>query len=96
MNHSEALALILQVITEYLDTSGTPSPVDPDTVLIGPGGILDSIGLVTVVLDVESGLRERGFPASLSADRALSARSSPFRTPSSFADFVLSETARDH
>lgn len=94
MNRPESLALVLEVIADYFESVGLTYTIDPETVLVGPGGVLDSIGLVTVVLDLEAALRERGLDVSLSADQALSAKSSPFRTPSSFADFVQSESAR--
>ncbi len=52
-----------------------------DTILFGEGGRLDSIGLVTFVLLVEEKLQAKtSLPLSLSDDRAMSQRNSPFRS----------------
>ena len=59
----------------------------PDTALY-PGG-LDSINLVAFVNIVEEKLEERtGKPVRLVTDRAMSQKTSPFRTLGSLADYI--------
>ncbi|WP_208866263.1 hypothetical protein [Paraburkholderia lacunae] len=60
------------------------------TALYGRNGQLDSMGLVSVVVDVEQGIeRELGVRITLVSDGAMSARRSPFATIGSLADYAL-------
>jgi hypothetical protein len=63
--------------------------------LFGAGSILDSLGLVALLFDIEDGLRDLGWDGSLSDERAMSMERSPFRTVSSLVDYILTtaETA---
>jgi acyl carrier protein len=65
-----------------------------ETVLFGPGGGLDSLGLVSLILDVEASVNDHaGVSLVLSDDRAMSQRRSPFRDVRSLADYVMSRLA---
>lgn len=73
------------------------SPIDVSqgeaTPLYGPEGKLDSLGLVSVIVEVEQLLTQKmGMSVVLVSDRAMSARSSPFATIGSFADYVISSS----
>lgn len=60
------------------------------TALYGARGQLDSMGLVSIIVDVEQGIeRELGISLTLVSDAAMSARRSPFATIGSMADYVL-------
>lgn len=62
-----------------------------DTALFGEDGLLDSVGLVSLVVAVEQGLDdELGLRVGLADERALSQRSSPYRTISSLAAYAAS------
>jgi hypothetical protein len=64
---------------------------DEETVLFGPGGGLDSLGLVSLILDVEAAVNGREGTALVLADaRAVSRHRNPFRTVRSLAEFVMS------
>jgi acyl carrier protein len=52
--------------------------VSPDAPLFGSGG-LDSLGLVSLLIDIEEALEERGFEVNLSDAKAMSDTRSPFR-----------------
>jgi hypothetical protein len=52
--------------------------VSPDAPIFGAGSPLDSLGLVTLLLDLEEALRERGYAVVLSDERAVSQPRSPF------------------
>ena len=66
-----------------------PGPVEPSTRLIGPSAVLDSLGLVTLITDVEQRLEEEyDIALTLADDRAVSQRNSPFRSVQSLADYI--------
>ena len=61
-----------------------------ETYLFGSKGFLDSLGLVSVVLDVEQKVNDLyGLSISLADDRSVSQQRSPFRSVASFADYIL-------
>jgi hypothetical protein len=61
------------------------------TVLYGSGGALDSLGLVSLILDVELAINERtGRNLVLADTQAMSQRHTPFRDVRSLADYVMS------
>lgn len=88
----EIAPLILGVLRE-LDQQGVVDldGVEPDaeTELFGEAGILDSVGLVSLVVAVEERLAdELGIDVPLADERALSQRHSPYRTVSSLAAYA--------
>jgi acyl carrier protein len=63
------------------------------TALYGPQGHLDSLGLVSVIVEVEQLLSQQlGMSVVLVSDRAMSARNSPFATVGSFADYIVNSS----
>jgi acyl carrier protein len=52
--------------------------ISEDTNIFGTSGTLDSMSLVSFLIDVEESLLDAGFEISLSDDRAMSQSSSPF------------------
>lgn len=66
----------------------------PSTALFGVNARVDSLGLVSLIVDVETTLNsEHGLPVSLADDRALSRAQSPYATVSTLRDYIL-ELAR--
>jgi acyl carrier protein len=66
--------------------------IEPDTSLFGVGGALDSIGLVSVVIELEQKLSDlSGHDVSLMNDRAMSRTHNPFRTPRALAEYALAQ-----
>jgi hypothetical protein len=62
-----------------------------ETVFFGKGGALDSLGLVSLILDVEELVNAQWGTALVLADeRAVAERRSPFRDVASLADHVVS------
>ena len=62
-----------------------------DTVLFGDKGKLDSLGLVNFIVAVEQRIDEDfSNPVSLTDDKAMSQRNSPFRTVGTLVDYVAS------
>ena len=58
------------------------------TPLIGKDSILDSIGLVNVIVDIETAFLDEDVEVSLTSDAAMSARISPFRTIGALSHFI--------
>jgi acyl carrier protein len=60
-----------------------------DTHLIGRGSVLDSMGLVTLIVDIEQRLEEEcDAVLVLADDRAMSMKKSPFRSVQALTDYV--------
>jgi acyl carrier protein len=83
-------AEVIQIIAATAKDFDAPGEVDENTRLFGASGFLDSVGLVSLVLDVEQQVNERwGLALSLADDRAVSQQRSPFRSAGSLADYVV-------
>jgi acyl carrier protein len=62
---------------------------DEDSILFGEKGALDSLALVSLIVDVEEALSDRTRETvSLADERAMARFRNPFRTVGSFADYV--------
>ena len=92
-SRSEIAGLVLSSLKDVLTMGDDDCPdsiqLDDDTRLIGRTGVLDSMGLVTLIVDVEQRLEEEHDTVVVIADeRAMSQRHSPFRSLGSLADYV--------
>jgi acyl carrier protein len=90
MDQNSLEDLIAETVRGYrVSMRGADGPIGPDTALFGPDGVLDSIGLVSIVVELEQRLSDReGQEISLMNDRALSRTRSPFRTVRSLAEYA--------
>jgi acyl carrier protein len=81
METSEIEALVLATIRVANQSRAMDKRVEesPTAVIFGPGSALDSIGLVTLLIDIEDALRDRGVDVLLIDERAISQKRSPFR-----------------
>lgn len=57
--------------------------------LFGGDGVLDSLGLVSLLMDVEEMLDAEGVEVSLSSEHAMSQHQSPYRDVSTLADYIV-------
>jgi acyl carrier protein len=81
--------LIVTVLRD-LAAEVLPEDLTQDTPLFGDHGLLDSVGLVSLVVGVEQAIQERfGIALSLADEKALSQRQSPYRTVGSLADYAF-------
>lgn len=65
-----------------------------DTIIFGSGGSLDSLGLVTFVVSLESNINDRfGTSVSLTDDAAMANGAAAFHTVQSLSDFLSSRIA---
>lgn len=85
---------ILEVVLQALRTTNlsrdpaSQLEVSPDAAVFGPDSPLDSLGLLTLLLDVEEDLQHAGLTVCLSDDRAMSQQRSPFRTVASMVEYI--------
>ena len=86
----QTTGIILTQLREHLETAGNPaSDLGPDTPLLGRNGVVDSLGLVSVIVAVEQAIAdELGLNVSLADERAFSQKSSPFRTVGTLASYA--------
>ena len=63
-------------------------PVGDDTELYGTNGHLDSMGLVSFLIDIEESLMDHDIQVTLSDERAMSQKHSPFRNVQSLTDYI--------
>jgi acyl carrier protein len=84
-SHSSYHAIVQGMIVDLL-----PPGSDAATRIFGPGGALDSLGLVNLLADLEFRLDERFHrEIVLASDRAMSRTYSPFRDVAALTDFVV-------
>ena len=88
MEREEIEEVILAAFNDYLETQDIQSEVDSGTILFGSESALDSMGLVNVVIDIESIFHAQGHMIALTSERAMSRKSSPFRSVSTLTDFI--------
>lgn len=64
--------------------------ISADTALFGTEGCLDSMGLVALLIDVEDLLADQGQMVSLSDEKAMSSKTSPFKNVQSLVTYIES------
>lgn len=97
MERSQLLTLVLEQIEEHLqqtqignDVSQPLPKISEDTPLYGKDGLVDSLGLVSIVLSVEQAINdELDSEIVIADDRAMSQKSSPFGTPGRLVDYTM-------
>jgi len=90
MDNTQILKIILAAIRN-LNLARQPDAqldVSPSAVIFGPNSPLDSMGLVSLIIDIEELLLEKGFNVILSDDRAVSQLESPFRDVPSMVSYI--------
>ncbi|NDV91341.1 hypothetical protein GTH32_09135 [Alteromonas sp. 345S023] len=85
---------IRQIVFDALDMinqvreSDRQIPLKQDTSLYGVQGHLDSMDLVGLLIDIEESLQDEGLDISLSDDRAMSQKNSPFLTVATLVAYI--------
>lgn len=85
----EDLVIIsLQEVQEELDEQNT-GPFSSDTEIFGRHGLLDSMGMVSLITDLEQKIEDEFDVSLILADeRAMSEKKSPFRSVSLLAQYI--------
>jgi acyl carrier protein len=92
MNRPQVISMIATTIGDFsVSVPGEfVKTIDEETILFGADGLLDSLGLVSVVLDIEQQVNDiMETSISVADDRAMSQERNPFRTAGSLADYIL-------
>lgn len=86
---------VLQAICRAVDDVNLSRPPESqigksaDAVLFGGSGILDSLGLVQLIITTEQEIQEEfGAGFALADEKAMSQRNSPFQSISSLSDYI--------
>ena len=90
--------IILTALTDVNDEQSDDEKfeVGPATALFGPDAAIDSLSLVSLIVDVETALNvDWDLPISLTDDRAMTREVSPFTDVQALKDYVL-ELAAEH
>ena len=89
-------AVIQQIISDALKSLNTELPDDkqiaigPNTPLFGSNAEIDSLSLVSLIVDVETALNgEHDLEISLTDDRAMTREVSPFSDVQALKDYIL-------
>ena len=96
MERSAALDIVIASIQEVFAQTGVaaPSALTEDTVLVGKDAVLDSLGVVSLIVEVEQRVEgEHNASVTLANDKAMSARNSPFRTVGVLTDHLVAMVA---
>ena len=91
MKEKEIIIVLIEVINEYFETQDINDKANEETVLFGKDSILDSMGLVNIIIDIESRFLDEDIEISLTSEKAMSRRNSPFRTVNSLADYIVEQ-----
>ena len=86
----EAIAQsVYRAIDGHNAGEGTAIPPGEDTILLGEGGAVDSLGLVRLIISVERQVEDDfGVPVSLTDEKAMSQRNSPFRSVGTLMAYI--------
>jgi acyl carrier protein len=92
IDKAQVVSAVLAAIEELNQDLPSDAALEPtcDTVLFGRGSRLDSLGLVNLIVAVEGSLAdELGVEITLADEKAMSQKSSPFRTVDTLADYIV-------
>lgn len=90
-DRAAVVTLITDGLRDLYEQNGIAVGDEPgeDTHLIGRRALLDSLGLVTLIVDLEQKIEETFDVAlTLANERAMSQKNSPFLTVGSLADYI--------
>jgi acyl carrier protein len=91
MDRKVALDIVTACLKDVLEQSGTPlEQITEETVIVGPEAVLDSIGVVSLIVDIEQRLQmEHDVTVILASEKAMSQKNSPFRSVGVLATHVI-------
>ena len=98
IQETEVLEVILKALKNLNDEldDGDKFEVNENTCLFGEDAELDSLSLVSVIVDIESDISYfLGHPISLTDDRAMSQEISPFFNVKSLLTYIMSLIIED-
>ena len=91
-NAQNVINSIYTAIDEFNMVAEEPKRLDksPDTILFGEEGRLDSLGLVSLIMEIEGQIQvDFDTTITLADERAMSRLNSPFRSVDSLAGYIV-------
>jgi acyl carrier protein len=91
MNREQILGIVIDSVKDLVDTftEDQKFEVSEETRLFGSGSQIDSLSLVTMIVDLEMKFAEEfNYDLSLTDDRAMAREVSPFSSISSLTDYI--------
>lgn len=91
IDQEELIALVIETTRQVVDENNIidPAKIDVNTHLYGRSGILDSLGLVQLIADIEDAvLNKTGIIVTIADERAMSMKFSPFRNVIALAHYI--------
>ena len=86
---------LIEIIVEELNVLSDADTHNSEANIFGPDGVLDSMGLVNLVVAMEERVLEKfGVPITIADERAMSRTKSPFRNVANLAEYI-SELLRE-
>tara|TARA_B110000879_G_C11098973_1_gene482321 strand:+ start:292 stop:582 length:291 start_codon:yes stop_codon:yes gene_type:complete len=95
MNKIEVENLIMSNLKEFIEENDIEliGELNTETRLIGSSGFLDSMDLVSFIVELEEGISDEfSLDIELANDSAMSSRTSPFVNVSTLSDYVIKIT----
>lgn len=92
MTKQEITAIVINQVEQLNDTfpDAQKITVNENTVLFGNGSSIDSLSLVSIIVDLEMLFSdEHGFDISLTDDRAMAREQSPFTNITTLVDYIF-------
>ncbi len=86
MEKNQIDELVINAVKEILDDE--TAVVKSETVLLGNDAVVDSMGLVNLIVDIEGALADNDVEITLTSEKAMSQRNSPFRTVEALTDYI--------
>jgi|SRR5450432_3302668 acyl carrier protein len=93
-----AYDIVVASLQEVFVQTGLPAPesITGETVLVGKDAVLDSLGVVSLIVEVEQRVEgAHGVSVTLANDKAMSQRNSPFRTVDVLTDHLVAMIAEE-
>lgn len=88
MDRKKIDEIVYLIISDYCTTNDITTDITKDTSLIGGNKIMDSMGLVNCIVDIETSFLDEGVEISLTSEAAMSGRISPFRSVGALCIFI--------
>lgn len=97
MEKEQVKAIVTNRISDYLKvTKNIDLELKDATRLIGGDNNIESIDLVSIILDIEEAFRIQEKDIALTSEKAMSIKNSPFKTISSLVDFIYDQISENH
>lgn len=95
MKKEEILATVEEVVRDYCSRNNIGAEINSHTPLFGENKILDSLGLVNVIVDIETAFLDKNIEISFTSEAAMSARISPFLSIGTMCRFIAKQIGSD-